>query len=155
MDTPINMHSRRFLVLAGGDDSRVNFTTVQDLARVVAAAVDYTGEWPVTGGVRGTEISIKGLIALGEKIRGGKFDVTRLQREDLLKGEWKADWAPKIDHASIPEAHVEAFSKHITGRMLLAMEAGGYRVGDEWNKRVQYTSTGLEEFLTKAWEGKE
>ena len=155
MDTPFNMHSRRFLVLAGAEDSRANFVTVEDLARVVAAAVDYTGEWPITGGIRGTEISIKDLIALGEKIRGGKFEVTRLEREDLLKGEWKAEWAPKMDHPSIPEAHVEVFSKHITGRMLMAMEGGAYVVGEEWNRTVGFMGTDLEVFLTKAWEGKE
>jgi hypothetical protein len=32
--------------------------------------VDYQGEWPVVGGIRGSRISTKELLALGEEIRG-------------------------------------------------------------------------------------
>ena len=70
LEIPFDFANRRALVLDGGDNDRITFTTVQDLANVVARAVDYEGEWPVVGGIRGTDISVGELIALGEKIRG-------------------------------------------------------------------------------------
>jgi nucleoside-diphosphate-sugar epimerase len=56
-------------VLGDGED-RMSLTTVQDLAKVVAAAVEYEGEWPEIGGVCGGQITISELIRLGEKVRG-------------------------------------------------------------------------------------
>ena len=70
MELPIDFHKRRALVLDGGDDDLLTLTTVQDLAHVVARAIDDEGEWPVVSGIRGADMSIGQLIALGEKIRG-------------------------------------------------------------------------------------
>jgi hypothetical protein len=66
----VDFNKRRALTLDGGDDDRITLTTVQDLANIVALAVEYEGEWPVVGGIKGTEISIGELLALGEKVRG-------------------------------------------------------------------------------------
>ena len=57
-------------MLDGGDDDCITLTTVQDLAKVVGRAVEYEGEWPVVGGIKGTDLSIGKIIALGEEIRG-------------------------------------------------------------------------------------
>lgn len=65
-----DFENRRAIMREGGDDDTIVLTTVQDLAGVVARAIDYEGEWPVVGGVRGSRISIKELIALAEEIRG-------------------------------------------------------------------------------------
>ncbi|KAK7185569.1 NmrA-like family protein [Paraphaeosphaeria sporulosa] len=155
MDTPLNFNDRRFITLKGGDESRINFVTVEDFAQIVAKAIDYEGEWPTNGGIRGSEISIGNLILLGEKIRGGTFDVTQLERSDILAGKWKAPWAPVIDHPSLQKEQVEAMSKHIAGRLLLSIEAGGWLVNDTWNSLFpEYKFAKLEEFLTEAWEGK-
>jgi hypothetical protein len=70
MEMPFDFTTRRALVLDGGDDDRITLTTVQDCANVVARAIDFEGEWPVVGGIRGGDLSIGQLIALGEKIRG-------------------------------------------------------------------------------------
>lgn len=70
MEIPFDFNKRRALILDGGEDDRITLTTVQDLANVVAKAIDYEGEWPVIGGIRGTDMSVGQLIALGEKIRG-------------------------------------------------------------------------------------
>ena len=70
LETPFDFNNRRALVLDGGDDHRITLTTVQDLANVVARAIDFQGEWPVVSGIRGAYISIGQLIALGEKLRG-------------------------------------------------------------------------------------
>ncbi|KAJ4350370.1 uncharacterized protein N0V89_008991 [Didymosphaeria variabile] len=155
MDTPLNLNERRFITLEGGDDTRINFVTVQDLADIVAKAVDYEGEWPINGGIQGTEISMGDLILLSEKIRGGAFDVTKLKRSDILAGEWKASWAPVMDHPAIKKEELDAMSKHIAGRLLLAIDAGGYVVNDNWNRLLpDYQFTRLEGFLKQAWEGK-
>lgn len=65
-----NFHKRRALIPEGGEDCAMTFTTVQDFAKVVALAVEYEGEWPVDGGITGGRMTVGGLIALGEKIRG-------------------------------------------------------------------------------------
>ena len=70
LESPFDFNGRRALLLDGGDDNRITLTTVQDLANVVAKAIDFEGEWPVIGGIRGADISTGQLIALGEKIRG-------------------------------------------------------------------------------------
>ncbi|KAL1592008.1 hypothetical protein SLS60_011600 [Paraconiothyrium brasiliense] len=155
MDTPFNLNDRRFITLEGGDDTRINFVTVQDLAHIVAKAVDYEGEWPINGGIHGTDISIGNLILLSEKIRGGPFDVTKLKRSDILAGEWKASWAPVMDHPALKKEELEAMSKHIAGRLLLAVEAGAYVVNDNWNRLFpDYQFTQLESYLEQVWEGK-
>jgi hypothetical protein len=70
MELPFDFNNRRAILLDGGDENALTLTTVQDLANVVAKAIDFEGEWPTIGGIRGTTTSIKELIALGEKIRG-------------------------------------------------------------------------------------
>lgn len=69
-ETQISFDKRRAIILDGGEDDRITLTTAHDLANVVARAVEYEGEWPVVGGIKGTELSIGQLIVLGEKIRG-------------------------------------------------------------------------------------
>lgn len=75
MEMPFDFNKRRALMLEGGEDYHVTFTTVQDMANVVAKAIDFEGEWPVVGGIKGADFSIGQLIALGEKIRGSS-DIT-------------------------------------------------------------------------------
>ena len=43
---------------------------MQDLAKIVARAVEYEGEWPQIGGINGAELSMGEVIAIGERIRG-------------------------------------------------------------------------------------
>jgi hypothetical protein len=66
---PNDFYRRRILTLEGHEDDTITLTTTQDMAKVVARAVDYEGEWPVFGGIVGSNITISQLIALGEKIR--------------------------------------------------------------------------------------
>jgi hypothetical protein len=51
-------------------DNQVTLTTIQDVDRVVAVAIDFEGEWPETGGIQGGQIKLSELIKLGEKLRG-------------------------------------------------------------------------------------
>ncbi len=56
--------------MLGDGEERMSLNTVQDLAKVVAAAVEYDSEWPEIVGVCGGQIAILELIRLGEEIRG-------------------------------------------------------------------------------------
>lgn len=67
---PFDFANRRALVRDGGDDDCITFTTVQDFANVVVRAIEFEGEWPIVGGIQGTNVSIGRLVALGEEIRG-------------------------------------------------------------------------------------
>lgn len=66
----IDFKNRRAIVIEGYDNSIVTYTTVQDLAAVVAKAVDLEGEWPVMGGISGNRVTISQILNIGEKIRG-------------------------------------------------------------------------------------
>ena len=48
--TPVDFDRRRALILDGSENVRMTLTTVQDLANIVTAAVEYEGEWPIVGG---------------------------------------------------------------------------------------------------------
>lgn len=65
----VDFDNRRAITVGAGDFS-LCLTTVQDMAVVVADALDYEGKWPVDGGIRGTQITMAELVRLGEKLRG-------------------------------------------------------------------------------------
>ena len=178
-ETQFDFNKRRALTLNGGYDDRITLTTVQDLANVVALAVEYEGEWPVVGGVKGTELSIGQLIALGEKVRGtfpcailflsttaigrrltfdqpGKsFHVEKLQADDLKAGVAKCSWLPTVDHPAIPREQAEALAPQLVASMLLSISTGALRVTDEWNRLLpDYQFTQAAEFLAEAWRDK-
>ena len=51
-------------------DAIMTLTTIQDLAAVVARAVDLNSEWPVIGGIRGNRVAVSEILEIGEKVRG-------------------------------------------------------------------------------------
>lgn len=153
--TQIDFNKRRALTLDGGDDDRITLTTAQDLANVVARAVEYEGEWPVVGGIKGTELSVGQLLALGEKVRGEPFHIERLKADDLKVGLAKCSWLPTVDHPGIPREQAEALAPVLLAGMLLGTSAGVLKVTDEWNRLLpDYQFTQAEEFLTEAWRDK-
>lgn len=58
------------IVVKGSLDGYMTFTTVADIANVVAHAVDYEGEWPAIGGIRGSRVTIGEMLKIGERILG-------------------------------------------------------------------------------------
>lgn len=48
----------------------MTFTTVQDLAAVVAQAVEFDGEWPMVGGIRGNRLAVSKILEIGQRVRG-------------------------------------------------------------------------------------
>jgi hypothetical protein len=67
--TQIDFNNRRAIVLEGSENARISLISSQDFCAVVAAAIEYHGEWPVIGGIRGNELTIGELLAIGERIR--------------------------------------------------------------------------------------
>ncbi|KAF2025155.1 NAD(P)-binding protein [Setomelanomma holmii] len=155
LDSPFDFAHRRALMRKGGDDDPITLTMVQDLANVVAQAVEFEGEWPVVGGMSGSNFSIGELIALGEDVRGSEFVHEHFSSEQLESGNYKPSWFPVVDHPSILPEHVEAASKMIVSELLLAIRDKAFEVGDEWNKLLpEYKFTEAEGFLREAWAGK-
>ncbi|KAK6527296.1 hypothetical protein TWF281_010483 [Arthrobotrys megalospora] len=175
----IDFENRRAIILEGGEDGVINLLTVQDFANIVAKAVGYEGVWPIVGGIKGDEVTVGQLIALGEKIRGnnsrnpqvkpytvgvatnsycykgGPFAVEKLQADDLKAGVLKSTWIPRLAHPSIPVDQVDALSQGFISGVLLAIESGAYKVNDAWNQLLpDYEITKAEEFLTDIWRGK-
>ncbi|PWY88208.1 NAD(P)-binding protein [Aspergillus heteromorphus CBS 117.55] len=157
IEFPIDFLNRRAILIEGSEDHRFTITTVQDIAHVVARAIDFEGEWPVVGGIRGRTISIEETIALGERIRApdAPFAIETLSPSDLKAGKITTSWAPRFEHPSIPPEQVEVFSAIILAGVLSAISAGDYESSDEWNRLLpDYEFTQPEEFLAEAWRGK-
>ena len=68
----IDFQNRRGIVV-DGHDTIMTYTTVQDVATVVARAVDLDGEWPIVSGIRGNRVSVSNLLEIGEKVRGEPY----------------------------------------------------------------------------------
>lgn len=173
LDIPFDFENRRALALDGGNDDRLTLTTVQDLAAVVAKAIDYEGEWPTVGGIRGAEVSVGQLLSLGEKVRGlcaslnrfwtfvltrelgAPFEIEKLTADELGSGSWTTSWVPRLDHPSTPAEQVDMFSRIIVAGFLLAASANAYHCSNEWSQLLpEYKFTQPEEFLAEAWRGK-
>ncbi|KAH8725747.1 hypothetical protein GQ44DRAFT_614793 [Phaeosphaeriaceae sp. PMI808] len=156
LETPFDFANCRALTLEGGDNDPITLTTVQDLAHIVARAIEHEGTWPVVGGINGTTMTIGSLIALGEKVRGAPFKVDRLKAHELEAGTWKSSWLPSIDHPSILPKDLEKDMRDIAASLTLAFGDGAFRVGDEWNRLLpEYEFTSADKFLEEAWRGKE
>ncbi|KAI1461939.1 NAD(P)-binding protein [Annulohypoxylon moriforme] len=148
--------TQRATALEGALDDAVSWVTVQDIASVVARAVEYEGEWPAIGGMVGTRVTVREMLKLGESI-GRPFTVKWHKLADL-EAESKME-APPIDenfdlHTAAPEV-VEAFLEYATRNLLQGIHRGAYDVTDEWNKLLpDYKFTQVEDFVKEYWGGK-
>lgn len=70
LDTMVDFQNRRAISVQDHEDAIMTLTAVQDLASIVAEAVDYEGEWPVHGGIQGNRLTISQIVKIGEKVRG-------------------------------------------------------------------------------------
>ncbi|KAJ4992980.1 hypothetical protein SVAN01_01684 [Stagonosporopsis vannaccii] len=145
---------RRAIVMDGSNDAPLTLTTVEDMAKVVALALDYPGKWPTTGGIRGTQTTLSDFLDLAETIRG-PFHIERLNPQDVAKGELKTSWYPVIEHSSLPDEYRESFSKSIFKEYLKTLASGGWSVSDEWNRLLpNFQFTSAEEYLKGVWRSK-
>lgn len=65
-----DFQNRRAIVVEGHEEAVLTLTTVQDLARIVAEAVEYEGVWPVHGGIQGNRLTASEILSIGERVRG-------------------------------------------------------------------------------------
>ncbi|OAQ64752.1 NmrA-like family protein [Pochonia chlamydosporia 170] len=152
LETPIDFSNCRILLAKGGEQSLITLTTIQDIARIVCQAIEYEGEWPVIGGISGSEVTLQQLIALGERIRGKRFRVDVLEVNDLKAEKVASSWMPGVRHPSISEEEFAAMTAKLTSGLVLAFSTGAWKVSDEWNSLLpDYKFTQVAEFLDDVW----
>ncbi|OTA92273.1 hypothetical protein M434DRAFT_396516 [Hypoxylon sp. CO27-5] len=145
-----DFEKQRATLIEGSLNDVVVWTTVQDIAGVVARAVEYKGEWPAIGGISGSRVTNGEMLRLGEAI-GRPFTVDWLKMEDIESG----DLINGIDLRSATQEETEAFLKSAIRRILAGISRGAYDVTDEWNKILtDYEFTQVEDFIKKVWGGK-
>ncbi|KAJ4148152.1 hypothetical protein LMH87_002634 [Akanthomyces muscarius] len=153
-DMCIDFENRRAWQIADGKYS-VTLTTVEDLAEVVARALDFVGPWPEVGGVRGSQVTVASLLSLGEDLRG-KFQIDRLSYDAAKKGTAETTWYPLLEHPSIPSDipadTLIALSKKVHMAYAVSFAEGAWSVSDEWNQLLpEYHFTSAEQYLRRAW----
>ncbi|KUJ21528.1 NAD(P)-binding protein [Mollisia scopiformis] len=158
LDAFIDFQNRRAIVVEGHEDAVMTLTTVQDIAGIVARAVDVDGEWPVKGGIMGNRATVSEIIAIGEKVRGGPFAIDKVKHEDLEAGVLKTSWGLGKRHPSLTAEQQDQLAGVLKGVLvgtLLSCVKGAWDVGDGWNQRLpDYAFSKMEGFLATVWEGK-
>lgn len=171
----IDFQNRRAIVVEGLD-AIITFTTVQDLAAVVARAVHYHGEWPTISGISGNRVPVSRILKIGEKVRGlshrdlysGKknsscshnftghpFTIDKVKLEDLENGNLKTSWSLETSHSSVSGEEAASMLKAVLVGTLLSSAKGAWDMSDDLNRLLpDYEFTRIEEFLAKVWEGK-
>lgn len=69
LEIRFDLDNRR-VISPAEEDFTCTFTTVQDVTRVVTEAIEYTGVWPVIGGINGHTLKNSELLKFAEEIRG-------------------------------------------------------------------------------------
>ncbi|KIX01185.1 uncharacterized protein Z518_08910 [Rhinocladiella mackenziei CBS 650.93] len=146
---PIDVQNYKAITLEG-ENPHVVFTTVQDLARVVALAVEHTLPWPTVGQICGTRTTVKDLISLAEQIRGTHFEIHQVRRTDLELGKMESPWTPQIIHSSVPPDKVEEMSRQLSINWLLAAARESMDVSPTWNYLLPgFKPTQVTDFLNE------
>ncbi|KAK7190888.1 hypothetical protein DPSP01_007850 [Paraphaeosphaeria sporulosa] len=151
----IDFEKRRAMVLDGGDQP-LAVTAIADISGMLDLALSSSAPWPTIGGMQGARTSINELLALGKKLRGGDWSVEHVRGEDIENGILTTSWIPIMSHPVIPQDDREAFSKEFVIMFFKGILRGAWDVSKEWNEKFpEYKFTGLEEYLGRAWEGKD
>ncbi|KAF2811743.1 NAD(P)-binding protein [Mytilinidion resinicola] len=154
LNTMIDFENRRAVVVEG-HDAIMTFTTVQDLAAVVARAVDYDGKWPVIGGISGNRIPVSRILEIGERVRGHPFVIEKVKLEDLERGNLKTSWSLETSHPSVSGEQATSLLKAVLIGILLSGAKGAWDVSDEYNQLLpDYKFTQIDDFLAEVWKGK-
>ncbi|KAF2441577.1 NmrA-like family protein-like protein [Karstenula rhodostoma CBS 690.94] len=150
----VDFERRRAMVLDGGEQPIV-LTAIADISAVLDLALSDTDVWPAVGGMRGARTSINELLSLGKKLRGGEWSVEHVRGEDIERGVLTASWVPIMSHPVIPQDDREAFSREFVIMFFKGIMRGAWDVSAEWNEKFPgYKFTGLEEYLSRAWDGR-
>ncbi|KAK4160322.1 hypothetical protein QBC43DRAFT_114166 [Cladorrhinum sp. PSN259] len=140
-------------LLPGDGAQLLTFTAIQDVVNIVVKAIDYEGEWPKIGGIRGVTASLRQGVEVSEKIAGKKFEIEVLDIQDLRAGVLKSSFTPKLDHPAIrelDEATKTAFISSAYTSLLVTVVEGHAVISDEWNRIFpDYKFLGFDEFISK------
>ncbi|KAM7199179.1 bifunctional pinoresinol-lariciresinol reductase 2 [Rhypophila sp. PSN 637] len=156
----IDFESRQ-AILVGDGSQPVTFTLIDDLAMVVALAVEYEdGPWPANGGVAGWTTTSAELVRIGERIRGGQmFRIHRVDEEDLVTGDkLNTEWCPVMAHPSIPPDQLDSMTRAINFQAMKGIVAGEWVVDGYWNRLLEPRGFRFQdpvEFLERWWAGRE
>lgn len=176
----IDIENRRAILLVDGNNpGYLSMTTMADVASIIAKAVEYEGEWPTVGGIRGDTIPQQALVELTEKIRGmftsspnytgevivsdrscssegGPFAIERIKSMQARAGRLTTTWYPTMEHPTIPKELRESSARIFTAKTILSIYQGSWMVSDEWNRIFpDYKFTCIEEFLQRWWRKEE
>ncbi|KAF7560406.1 hypothetical protein G7046_g3741 [Stylonectria norvegica] len=158
LETFIDFQNRRAIIVDGHEDSFMVLTTVQDIAGVIARAVDFPGEWPKIGGMKGNRVTISQILEIGERVRGGPFTIDKVKIEDLEAGKLTASWTLGKRHPSFTDEQADqlaAMLKTVFVGTLLSSAKGAWDVSDAFNKLLpDYKFVEIEAFLAAVWKGK-
>ncbi|EME84801.1 uncharacterized protein MYCFIDRAFT_41377 [Pseudocercospora fijiensis CIRAD86] len=148
-------HCRAFYA-EGSESARITLTTVSDFAKIVAQAVGYEeGPWPEIGGIKGTEMTVKEFLDVGERVRGRKFTIEKLKRSDLENHNVFCSWIPEVEHNKGIGDCEKNLADKLNASVLLSIADEDLNVGDEWNRILPgYEFVDAENFLNEIWNGK-
>ncbi|KAJ5490296.1 hypothetical protein N7453_011121 [Penicillium expansum] len=149
----IDFETRQAILVDDGEQP-VTFTLIDDLAQVVAEAIDYEGVWPPNGGVAGWQTTSAELVRIGESLRG-KFIIHRISKADLDAGNFTSPWCPILAHPSIPKDQLELMSRKINLEALKGISRAEWVMTEDWNSLLPaFSFTNPREFLEKWWKGR-
>ncbi|KAM0390708.1 hypothetical protein ACHAPZ_011589 [Fusarium culmorum] len=145
-----DFQNRRAIISEDGD-APITLTTVRDMSRLVAQALEYNGVWPTVGGMQGTVTTVSGLIALGEKLRG-PFKIEKISNEALETRNITTSWYPVVEHHGVPKEMREQVSKGVLVEYVAGLKRGVWTVSNEWNKLLpDFEFTSAEGYLKGIW----
>ncbi|PLB44220.1 NAD(P)-binding protein [Aspergillus steynii IBT 23096] len=153
--------ANRRAIVPAERDWQLSTTTIQDLGKVVAEALAYTGEWPEIGGITGTKTSSSEIIKTAEKIRVltpelplGPFKIDEVSTENLRAGKLGASWNPLLPEFETTDPNYDRvkYSEYVVAQIILGGLDGAWSTSDEWNKLLPHLKlTTVEEFLLRYW----
>ncbi|KAH7029800.1 uncharacterized protein B0I36DRAFT_135365 [Microdochium trichocladiopsis] len=146
------IEEHRIIAMEGHMDDEFSLTSVEDIAAVVAGALDYKGEWPVYGGISGQRLTYHDVQRIGEKVRGKSFQIDLVKKEDLEANVIKVDGLRTLEIRAIPKDQWESFTKIAIIGTLLSIHKGGWNVPGTWNELLpELKFVQLEELAQRLW----
>ncbi|KAH6697423.1 hypothetical protein F5X68DRAFT_226798 [Plectosphaerella plurivora] len=147
--------ANRHAIRVGDGNDPFTLTTVEDLAKVIVEAIDFPGEWPAVGGIRGATVTTNELIELGKSLRGSAFQVHDAFATDISEGHLLTEWCPTMEHSHFSKEQVQELSRLATTNFLKGVLNGAWDVSDEWNQLLPHLKlTDAKEYLSAVWRSK-
>ncbi|ETS77126.1 hypothetical protein PFICI_11000 [Pestalotiopsis fici W106-1] len=151
LSTMFDFENRRAISIEGCDPV-ITLTTVRDLAKFVAQAVEYEGTWPVNGGIQGNKVSFSKILEIGKGVCGTPFSVDQVKLEDLEAGILTTSWGLRARHPSLAEDKAADMLKSVLIGMLLSSAKGAWTVSDDFNRCLpDFKFTNIGDFLANVW----